>query len=118
MYGEPTVFPTPETCPFPVQTSLYAASKLAGEGMIAAYCPRRFPGDDLPFVSILGERYSHGHVFDFYQQLAADPSQIRVLGDGLHAKAICTCRIASTRCSWPSTTGGRRRREHLQPRRR
>src|SRR6185369_10849521 len=37
IYGEPDVFPTPETCPFPVQTSLYGASKLAGEGLIAAY---------------------------------------------------------------------------------
>ena len=37
VYGEPEVFPTPEDAPFPIQTSLYAASKLAGEGMIAAY---------------------------------------------------------------------------------
>jgi len=37
VYGEPEIFPTPETAPFPVQTSLYAASKLAAEGMIAAY---------------------------------------------------------------------------------
>src|SRR5439155_10908755 len=34
IYGEPEVFPTPESCPFPVQTSLYGASKLAGEGLI------------------------------------------------------------------------------------
>src|SRR5437870_5128226 len=38
IYGEPAVFPTPEVCPFPIQTSLYGASKLAGEGLIAAYC--------------------------------------------------------------------------------
>jgi nucleoside-diphosphate-sugar epimerase len=37
IYGEPSVFPTPEDAPFPIQTSLYAASKLAGEGMIGAY---------------------------------------------------------------------------------
>src|ERR1035437_10148252 len=37
VYGEPEIFPTPETAPFPVQTSLYGASKLAAEGMIAAY---------------------------------------------------------------------------------
>ena len=34
VYGEPEVFPTPEDAPFPVQTSLYGASKLAGEGLI------------------------------------------------------------------------------------
>ena len=38
VYGEATVFPTPEDAPFPVQTSLYGASKLAGEGLIQAYC--------------------------------------------------------------------------------
>ena len=37
IYGEPNVFPTPEDAPFPVQTSLYGASKLAGEGLIQAY---------------------------------------------------------------------------------
>ena len=40
VYGEPEVFPTPEAAPFPIQTSLYAASKLAAEGMIGAYCAR------------------------------------------------------------------------------
>ena len=38
VYGETKVIPTPEDAPFPVQTSLYAASKLAGEGLIGAYC--------------------------------------------------------------------------------
>src|SRR6185437_4048433 len=34
VYGETDVIPTPEDAPFPVQTSLYGASKLAGEGLI------------------------------------------------------------------------------------
>src|SRR3954468_12284862 len=38
IYGESKVIPTPEDAPFPIQTSLYGASKLAGEGMISAYC--------------------------------------------------------------------------------
>ena len=37
IYGEAAVIPTPEDAPFPVQTSLYGASKLAGEGLIQAY---------------------------------------------------------------------------------
>src|SRR5713101_2200082 len=37
VYGETEVVPTPETAPFPVQTSLYGASKAAAEGLIAAY---------------------------------------------------------------------------------
>jgi UDP-glucose 4-epimerase len=88
IYGEPTVFPTPETAPFPVQTSLYGASKLAGEGLIQAYGEGyRFEGFIFRFVSILGERYSHGHVFDFYRSLRANPRELRVLGNGLQRKS-------------------------------
>ena len=88
VYGEPDVFPTPETCPFPVQTSLYGASKLAGEGLIQAYAHGYgFTGIIFRFVSILGERYTHGHVFDFLRSLRADPSRLRVLGDGRQEKS-------------------------------
>jgi UDP-glucose 4-epimerase len=88
VYGEPAVFPTPETCPFPAQTSLYGASKLAGEGLIAAYCAGYgFQGVVFRFVSILGERYTHGHVFDFYKKLLADPRSVEVLGDGRQRKS-------------------------------
>jgi len=37
VYGEAPVTPTPEACPFPVQTSLYGASKASAEGFIQAY---------------------------------------------------------------------------------
>jgi UDP-glucose 4-epimerase len=88
VYGEPEVFPTPEDAPFPIQTSLYAASKLAGEGMIAAYAAGyEFTGLIFRFVSILGERYTHGHVFDFFCALKGDPSRLRVLGDGRQEKS-------------------------------
>ena len=88
IYGEPTVFPTPEDAPFPVQTSLYGASKLAGEGLLAAYASGfGFQAFIFRFVSILGERYTHGHVFDFYKKLRADPSRIQVLGNGKQRKS-------------------------------
>lgn len=88
VYGEPEVFPTPESAPFPVQTSLYAASKLAGEGLIQAYCEGYgFQGYIFRFVSILGERYSHGHVYDFYKALRRNPEELRVLGDGRQRKS-------------------------------
>lgn len=88
VYGEPEVFPTPEDAPFPVQTSLYAASKLAGEGLIEAYAAGYgFTGVICRFVSILGERYTHGHVFDFFCSLQGDPSRLRVLGDGRQEKS-------------------------------
>ena len=88
IYGDSSVFPTPEHAPFPVQTSLYGASKLAGEGLIQAYCEGfGFQGSIFRFVSILGERYSHGHVFDFYKSLRANPEELRVLGDGHQRKS-------------------------------
>ena len=88
IYGEAEVFPTPEAAPFPVQTSLYGASKLAGEGLIMAYCEGyNFRSWIFRFVSILGERYTHGHVFDFYEQLLADPGRLKVLGDGTQRKS-------------------------------
>jgi len=88
VYGEPEVFPTPEDAPFPIQTSLYGASKLAGEGLIAAYAAGYgFTGLIFRFVSILGERYTHGHVFDFFCALQREPTRLRVLGDGRQEKS-------------------------------
>jgi UDP-glucose 4-epimerase len=88
IYGELDIFPTPETAPFPVQTSLYSASKLAGEGFIEAYCEGfGFQGYIFRFVSILGPRYTHGHVFDFYKSLQARPDELCVLGNGHQRKS-------------------------------
>lgn len=88
IYGEAAVIPTPEDAPFPVQTSLYGASKLAGEGLIQAYCEGfGFRAWIFRFVSILGERYTHGHVFDFYRSLRADATRLRVLGNGRQRKS-------------------------------
>jgi UDP-glucose 4-epimerase len=88
VYGDSPEIPTPEDGPFPIQTSLYGASKAAGEGMIAAYCEGfGFQSWIFRFVSILGERYTHGHVFDFYQKLKSDPSRLPVLGNGKQRKS-------------------------------
>lgn len=88
VYGEASVIPTPEDAPFPVQTSLYGASKLACEGMIEAYAEAfGLQAYIFRFVSILGERYTHGHVVDFYRQLRIDPTRLRVLGDGHQRKS-------------------------------
>ncbi len=88
IYGESAVIPTPEHAPFPVQTSLYGASKLAAEGLIQAYCEGfNFQSYIFRFVSILGERYTHGHVFDFYKQLLNDPENLTILGNGQQRKS-------------------------------
>jgi UDP-glucose 4-epimerase len=88
VYGEPDVFPTPENCPFPTQTSLYGASKVAGEALISAYCyGYGLNAVVFRFVSILGPRYTHGHVFDFVRKLKADPDKLLILGNGAQLKS-------------------------------
>ena len=88
VYGEAEVIPTPEDAPFPVQTSLYGASKLACEGLLAAYAEGfDFQVYIFRFVSILGERYTHGHVFDFVKKLQADPTRLHILGNGKQRKS-------------------------------
>jgi UDP-glucose 4-epimerase len=88
VYGEPEVFPTPENAPFPVQTSLYAASKLAGEAILSSYAiGYEMNAVVFRFVSILGPRYTHGHIFDFIKSLLKDPTALKVLGNGLQTKS-------------------------------
>lgn len=88
VYGEARTFPTPEDEHFPVQTSLYGASKLSAEGLISAYSEGfGIQSYIFRFVSILGERYTHGHVFDFYNQLRLHPEYLDVLGNGRQRKS-------------------------------
>lgn len=88
VYGEADQIPTPEDSGFPIQTSLYAASKVAGEALLQAYCEGfGLEGYIFRFVSILGERYTHGHVLDFYKQLLEHPEYLKVLGDGTQRKS-------------------------------
>jgi UDP-glucose 4-epimerase len=88
VYGEASVFPTPEDAPFPVQTSIYATSKVAAEGLLTSYVlgfgMRTWI---FRFVSLLGPRYTHGHVMDFWRKLKRDPSRLEVLGDGRQRKS-------------------------------
>lgn len=88
IYGDASVVPTPENAAFPIQTSLYGASKLAAESLIQAYAEGfGFQGYIFRFVSILGERYTHGHVFDFYKQLLNTPEDLFILGNGQQRKS-------------------------------
>ncbi len=88
VYGESTVIPTPEDAPFPVQTSIYATSKVAAEGLLTSYVLGfGFRTWIFRLVSILGPRYTHGHVIDFWRKLRRDPSRLEVLGDGRQKKS-------------------------------
>lgn len=92
VYGEPNVFPTPEDYA-PLQTSLYGASKLAGEAMIQAFSEYfGFRYFIFRFVSWIGERYSHGVIFDFLKKLKANPGELEILGDGRQRKSYLDVR--------------------------
>ncbi len=88
VYGDATVIPTPEDAPFPIQTSLYATSKIAAEGLLTSYAfGFDFRAWIFRFVSLLGPRYTHGHVIDFWRKLKRDPTRLEVLGDGKQQKS-------------------------------
>ena len=68
--------------------STYGASKLAGEGLISAYCHLfDFTGRVFRFGNVVGPRQTHGVGFDFLRQLIAKPRKLRILGDGTQSKS-------------------------------
>jgi len=88
IYGESVMVPTPENSSIQQQTSLYGASKYSCESFLGAYAEaNKFKVTVLRFVSVLGPRYTHGHVYDFIQKLSADSSRLNVLGDGTQTKS-------------------------------
>jgi UDP-glucose 4-epimerase len=100
VYGEASIVPTPEDAPFPRQTSLYGASKAAAEGYLSAYAEvGELDVTVFRFVSVLGSRYTHGHVIDFVSALKSDPTRLRILGDGKQRKSyldVSDCVLALT----------------------
>jgi UDP-glucose 4-epimerase len=110
VYGESETLPTPEDAPFPVQTSLYGASKASAEAFVQAYATAgKLKATVFRFVSVLGARYTHGHVIDFVRQLEKNPNQLVVLGDGTQRKSYmrvddCVRAVASLRGQGSFTT--------------
>jgi len=88
VYGEAEERPTPETyCGR--QTSHYGASKLSCEAMVEAYCNYvGMTGTILRFPSILGERYTHGIVFDVMRKLKNNCRELELFGDGFQQKSF------------------------------
>lgn len=99
VYGDAALLPTPEDAPFPVQTSLYGASKVAAEALLSAYAHGYgFRVDIFRFVSMLGPRYTHGHVFDFWRKLKADATRLEVLETASSRSLTCTLPTAYAPC--------------------
>ncbi len=92
-----------------VPVSTYGASKLAGEALLAAYAymfdlrARAFR-----FGNVVGRRQTHGVGFDFVRRLLADPTRLRILGDGRQSKSyvhvsdvVNAVLLAHERCTRP-----------------
>jgi len=83
VYGDPTIFPTPETYGPMIPISIYGAMKLADEALIASYCHMfDFQAWVFRFAKVIGERYSHGVIFDFIKKLKQNPKELLILGNG------------------------------------
>jgi len=88
VYGEPRVVPVAEDYGPLTPISLYGASKLAGEGLLSAYCGTfGLKGIAYRFANVVGDRSTHGVIHDFSLKLRKDPSRLEVLGDGRQTKS-------------------------------
>ena len=83
LYGDPPVFPAPESAGPLRPISLYGAAKLACEGLVSAYCHLfDIQAWMFRFANVVGARMSHGVIFDFIQKLKRNPHELEIWGDG------------------------------------
>lgn len=70
---------------FPI--SHYGASKLASEAYISSFCENYgFKAWITRFPNVVGERATHGAIYDFINKLKKNPKELEVLGDGTQTK--------------------------------
>ncbi|NYT06508.1 MAG: NAD-dependent epimerase/dehydratase family protein [Methanomicrobiales archaeon] len=101
VYGEATTIPTPENYAPLEPISVYAATKLAGEALISAYCATYgMRAWVFRFANIIGPRSGHGVIKDFIDKLRADPGELEILGDGRQSKSYLDVRacIGAMQC--------------------
>ena len=88
VYGENATLAFPEDYGPLIPISTYAASKLASETLMAAYCHMfGLVARIFRFANVVGPRQTHGVGYDFIRRLAADPRRLRILGDGSQSKS-------------------------------
>lgn len=67
--------------------SFYGASKLAAEAFISVFAQTLgFRAVVLRFPNVVGERATHGVIYDFLRKLEVDRNKLEVLGDGKQSK--------------------------------
>jgi len=88
VYGEPSIFPTPENYGPLLPTSIYGASKLAAEAYVSAFSEDfGFQSCIFRFVNVLGAANNHGAVGDFIRKLRTHPKRLEIFGDGKQRKS-------------------------------
>jgi UDP-glucose 4-epimerase len=88
VYGDAMVLPTPEDYTPLEPISVYGASKLACEALIASYCHTYgMKAWVYRFANIIGSRSGHGVLHDFIGKLRKNPCRIEILGDGTQSKS-------------------------------
>ena len=88
VYGENAPMPTPENHGPCMPISLYGASKSAGESLISSWVGTfGLQGYIFRFANIIGDRGTHGVIFDFIHKLKRNPTELEVLGDGRQEKS-------------------------------
>lgn len=86
IYGDTGVSVTEDYGPlFPI--SHYGASKLASEAYISSFCENYgFKAWITRFPNVVGERATHGAIYDFINKLRKNKNELEVLGDGTQIK--------------------------------
>jgi UDP-glucose 4-epimerase len=88
VYGDAMVLPTPEDYAPLEPISVYGASKLACEALIASYCHTYgMKAWIYRFANIIGSRSGHGVISDFIGKLRKNPRELEILGDGAQSKS-------------------------------
>lgn len=87
VYGDVGTTVTHEKLGPCLPVSLYGAGKVAAEALITAFCATfGMRAVILRFGNIVGDRTTHGAIYDFIKQLAKNSAELKVLGNGLQAK--------------------------------
>jgi len=87
VYGDVGTTVTHEKLGPALPVSLYGAGKVASEGLISAFCGTfGLRAIIFRFGNIVGERTTHGVIYDFIRQLAKSSAELKVLGNGHQAK--------------------------------
>jgi UDP-glucose 4-epimerase len=87
VYGDVGTTVTHEALGPCLPVSLYGAGKVASEALISAFCSTfGLCAVIFRFGNVVGERTTHGVIYDFIRQLAKGSAELRVLGNGFQAK--------------------------------